>query len=915
MNLLTRVVLVIAVALLPPLAMQGFNEVTLRAARRDEVRQEALRDARTLDAELDAIIAGARNALVAAVAIPAIRAADAASCEPLLQSVFADLAFLREARLVGDDGRVICATAPQADGMDLSAAPEVRQARARGELALGAFTRSPLDRHAELPVAYPVRGLAGPGPVLVGEIDLDWLRRRLTGRLLPEGAAMTVADRDGTILVAVPDAAAVGGPLGPVLRPLLDASAPAIDVRPGPDGVPRAEAVLPPERSGSELLVSASLSTGPVFAAADAASARSYALIGGGFLAALALAAWMARGMIARPMHVILATAERWQRGDMAARLPAPHPRTEFGRIAGAVNALLDAVAAGQAGLRERLAELRAIYDGSPVGLGYVDPDMRYVTVNARLAEINDCAAAAHRGRTVREVLPATADRIEPVLRRALAGEKIPPQEVNSATEAAPGLKRRLLVSYQPVVAPDGAVLGVVIAVQEITALRQAEAALRSALERANAELGQRVAERTAQFEAEVREREAAQAQLQQAQKMEVIGQLTGGVAHDFNNLLTAIVGNLELAMARSAGRPDITRLLAGAMRSADRGAALTQRMLAFGRRQFLRPQPVAIPALLDGMWELLTGSIGPAVRLEVEAPATLRPARADPNQIELVMLNLVVNARDAMPGGGQILISAAEERVSPGQPHPAALVPGDYVRIAVRDSGEGMDQDTLARAFEPFFTTKPVGRGSGLGLPMVQGVVAQSDGGVAIRSTPGQGTTVTVWLPCADTDASAPAVPPLTVVTVATTDGSGRRILLVDDDDDVAAFAAICLSDAGYVVRRAASGVEALRLLEQGAPPDLMIADLGMPGMNGLQLAVAARQRFPALPILIATGYAAEDADARGTLDLPVLAKPFKAADLLGRVAELLRVASCDARPAAALPESPAPRSLAGAR
>ncbi len=909
MSLLRRVILIISAALLPPLLMQAFNEASLRAARRDEIRQEALRSAQTVGTGIDAIVAGVRNALVATSAIPAIRAADAASCEELLRSVFAGLAFLRDLALVGDDGRVVCATDPRRDGTTMAGAPERRLALARGEMALGDYTIAAGDRGAELPAAYPVRGLAGPGPVLVGGIDLGWLQRRLAERLLPRDASVEVTDRNGVVLVALPDPSLVGH----TAPGALPAAAPVMTVGPDPAGVSRAVATLPPGRATPDLRVSVGLRTAPVFAASDAAAVRGYALIGGGFLVALALAAWLARGVIARPVRAILDTTGRWQAGDTAARLPAQDTGSEFGRLAAAVNALLDAVAAGQAGLRERLAELRAIYDGAPVGLGYVGPDLRYLTVNARLAEINALSAEAHRGRSVRDILPSVADRIEPLLRRALAGEPIPPAEVVGATEASPGIRRRLLVSYHPAVATGGTVLGAVIAIQDVTALRQAEAALRTALEQANADLERRVAERTRQFEAEVRGREAAQAQLQQSQKMEVIGQLTGGVAHDFNNLLTAIIGNLELAIARSQDRPDVARLLGGAMRSADRGAALTQRMLAFGRRQFLRFQPVAVAALLGNMSELLGRTIGPSVRVRMEIAPDLLPARADPNQVELVVLNLAVNARDAMPAGGTVTIIAQMDRVAPGAAHPAGLPAGDYVRIAVSDTGTGMDPATQARAFEPFFTTKPVGRGSGLGLPMVQGVAAQSEGAVTIRSTPGEGTTVTVWLPCAE-----PALPLIGggPSTPSASDGTRRSVLVADDDADVAAFAATCLEEGGYAVRRAADGAEALEMLRRGPPPDLLIADLGMPGLNGLQLAAAARQLYPDLLILIATGYAAgaTDGDDDSPGDLPVLNKPFKAAELLARVGALLRPPTSVSSAGSAPGEPAATRSLAGA-
>ncbi len=762
MTLLTRVVLIVAAALLPPLAMQAFNESALRAARRDELRQETLRDARTVAAELDAIVAGVRNALVAAAAIPAVRAADAAACEPLLRAVFSELAFLRGVILAGDDGRVVCATDPAADGARLHRAPEIRLAWARGGLALGGYTPAP-GGGAMLPAAYPVRGLPGRGPVLVGEIDLDWLRRRLADGLLPQGAAVTLTDRDGVVLIALSDTGQAGRDL---------------------DGGDRLVATLPPGDGVPDMQVSVALDPAPVLAATAAAAARGYALIGAGFLAALLLAAWLARGIITRPVHAILGATGRWQAGDTGARLPVRPGSSEFGRIAAAVNVLLDAVAHGQASLR-------------------------------------------------------------------------------------------------------------------------------ATLEDANAELERHVAERTRQLEAEVREREAAQAQLQQAQKMEVLGQLTGGIAHDFNNLLTAIVGNLELAAGRSRDRPEVARLLAGAMRAADRGAALTQRMLAFGRRQYLSIQPVALPPLLDGMAELIARTIGPSIEVRIDAPAGLPAARADPHQVELMVLNLVVNARDAMPEGGRVIIAAAAETVA--EPHQAGLQAGSYLRLSVSDNGEGMDAATAARAFEPFFTTKPVGRGSGLGLPMVQGVAAQSGGAVALRSAPGAGTTVTVWLPCAE-DSAEPA-PPHPDRAAARHPAAGRTVLLVDDDGDVAAFAATCLADAGYAVTRCESGAAALARLRTLPPPDLLIADVGMPGMSGLELAAAARERHPHLPILIATGYAAEDGDIAGTPDLPVLGKPFKATDLLGRVTALLEAVKPGDAGRAGDPAPPVPRSLADAR
>jgi PAS domain S-box-containing protein len=894
LRLLARVVLIIGVALLPVLAMQTFNATALRGARQADVREEALREAQALATEIRWITAGVRNTLIALAANPVIRSGDPAACTATLRALRASLPSLRAISLLDEDDVVRCSSNVFAEGHVQADVPEVRLARARGTAALGGFASDKPDGPGELPFAYPVRGLPGAGPVLVADIDLTWLAGQLARRRLAPDSLLWVADRDGIVLVNLPGPSIAGQPLPASDRGALDAAGPSVVERRGADGLLREIGFVPPGSAMPDVFTAIGLSTERAFAATDAAAARGYALIFASLLAALALALFTGRNIIARPVRAILDTTERWRHGDTAARVPTRGGRSEFAGIARAVNDMLDAAVAGQARLKERLAELNAIYDTSPVGLGFLDRSLRYVTVNARLAEINNHTETEHRGHTVREILSATAaDRIEPLLHRALAGEPIPPHEVETAAPA--GARRRLLISYQPATAPDRTVVGIVIAIQDITALRRTEAALAAALQAANAELERRVAERTEQLEAEVREREAAQAQLLQAQKMEVIGQLAGGIAHDFNNLLAAIIGNLELATARSRDRPEVARLLDGALRSADRGAALTQHMLAFGRRQFLRPRPVALAALLEGMADLIGRTIGPAIRVQVEIPVFLPPARVDPHQTELLVLNLVVNARDAMPGGGTIRITGAADEVAIHEAHPAGLAPGRYVRLSVADTGEGMDPATQARAFEPFYTTKPVGRGSGLGLPMVQGVAVQSGGGVAITSAPGDGTTVSVWFPCAD----APAEPPgPRAETPSPPRAMGQELMLVEDEPEVAAFAATCLEEAGYRVRRADNGETALRMLQSAPPPELLIADLGMPGMNGIELAAAARRLFPHLPILIATGYAADEAAASATPDLPILTKPFKAADLLALVAMLLARAPAAAGP-----------------
>jgi PAS domain S-box-containing protein len=385
-------------------------------------------------------------------------------------------------------------------------------------------------------------------------------------------------------------------------------------------------------------------------------------------------------------------------------------------------------------------------------------------------------------------------------------------------------------------------------------------------------------------------ERKASQRALEQAreaffqaQKIESIGQLTGGIAHDFNNLLMAVLGSLELLKRRVPEDPRLHRLIDNAYQAAQRGASLTQRMLAFARRQDLTLAPVEVPELVRGMADLLQRSLGPTITIDTRFPLSLPPVMADANQLELALLNLAMNARDAMPDGGPIVISAQEENL--GEENRLGLEPGAYVCLSVADGGEGMSEEVLARAVEPFFTTKGVGKGTGLGLSMVQGLAEQSGGRLSIESESGVGTTIQVWVPVAQVnreaarrfaphrgDEAAPQTPSL-------------HIIAVDDDSLVLLNTAAMLEDLGHIVYQAGSGAEALQLMASH-PVDLLLTDYAMPQMNGIQLAEAARAEHPDLPVLLATGFAELAAGEHSSL--PRLAKPFSQSDLARAVAQL---------------------------
>ena len=370
-----------------------------------------------------------------------------------------------------------------------------------------------------------------------------------------------------------------------------------------------------------------------------------------------------------------------------------------------------------------------------------------------------------------------------------------------------------------------------------------------------------------------------AEEALRQSQKMEAMGQLTGGVAHDFNNLLTPIVGALDMLQRKGLGGAREQRLIDGAAHAAERARIFVQRLLAFARRQPLQPVAVDITKLVRNMADLVSSTTGPQIKVVVEAPDDLPPAKADPNQIEMALLNLAVNSRDAMPDGGTLRISASAEEVRAGQS--GKIKSGRYVRVSVADTGTGMDETTLARAVEPFFSTKGVGRGTGLGLSMVHGLASQLGGTLIIKSKLGLGTNIELWLP--QTEDVPEALP---VMAQAESLAERGTALLVDDEKFVRLSTADMLGDLGYRVVEAATAEEALRVVASGARVDVVITDHLMPGMTGTALAHTLRDLRTDLPVLVVSGYAEVDGIAS---DLPRLTKPFRKDELAASLAGLV--------------------------
>jgi PAS domain S-box-containing protein len=429
------------------------------------------------------------------------------------------------------------------------------------------------------------------------------------------------------------------------------------------------------------------------------------------------------------------------------------------------------------------------------------------------------------------------------------------------------GIARWVEAKGRGVFDAEGRCLRVTGTAVQITARKEAEEALREL----NATLEARIATAVA-------EREQVLEALRQSQKMEAMGQLTGGVAHDFNNLLTPIVGSLDLLQRKGLGGEREQRLIAGAVQAAERAKTLVQRLLAFARRQPLQPMPVDVAKLISGMGELISSTIGPQVRVVVQAPDNLPPALADANQLEMAILNLAVNARDAMLEGGTLRITTRRESIRNG--HRSKLRSGHYICLSVADTGAGMDSATLARAVEPFFSTKGIGKGTGLGLSMVHGLASQLGGAITIQSQPALGTNVELWLP----QSCAPAIEE-THLGEDPTAHFGGTALLVDDEELVRMSTSDMLSDLGYAVIEAASGEEAIRIIEAGTQFDLLVTDHLMPGMTGTDLIQAVRSVKPGTPVLLVSGYAENAAIEPG---IPRLTKPFRKDELASSLTPL---------------------------
>ena len=547
--------------------------------------------------------------------------------------------------------------------------------------------------------------------------------------------------------------------------------------------------------------------------------------------------------------------------GDVAARTWDAVARARAEAEVRHANAALERqVAERTAALRTSEERMRAVFETSYQLKGLLSLDGTVLDMNATALAVIDAAADAVMGRPYWDTpwftaTPGMPEQVRAAVQRAAGGQETRRQIILQVQ----GVPRSYDLSVRPI--RDGA--GQVVAI------------LPEAID--------------------ITERRDAEEQLRQAQKMEAVGHLTGGIAHDFNNLLTGIVGSLELLQRRVAeGRTDgLARYAGAATAAAQRAAALTQRLLAFARRQPLDPKPVDANRLLAGMEDLLARTLGAGVRLHMAKQPDLWQALSDPNQLENAILNLAINARDAMPQGGALDIVTSNVVLDGAyaRAHGDEMRPGDYVMVSIRDTGEGMTPDVLAKAFDPFFTTKPIGKGTGLGLSMLYGFIKQSKGHVRVHSVPGEGSLFELFLPRADaavarpSEAGAPA-------EIGGQHGAGETVLVVEDEATVRMLVIETLRELGYAALEAHDGPAGLALLQSGARVDLLVTDVGLPGLNGRQLAEAGRLLRPGLRVLFMTGYAHNAAVGQGdALDpgMQIISKPFALDALSARIRQMI--------------------------
>jgi signal transduction histidine kinase/HAMP domain-containing protein len=852
-TLLSRLFVLVAVALLPVIAIQMYNEFGLRRARQVEVQDHALGLAKLAAAEQQQIVQGIREVLIAMSELPAIKTRDSQACNAYLAAMQQRFPAFITFLVTDSNGRSFCDTNSDHRPISIAARAYFASILKTGAFTVGEFSRGLSTGRNVIQFALLFYDESGRmGGFIVAGLSLDWLADYFARKGVPEGAALAVTDRNGIYLARYPYNDRFVGTKMPGAKYLKMDDRGAVDIL-DIDGVERIEGYSALRADSGGLVVSFGLNKAQAFTAIQDQTQRGILLIVLSTSLMLGLTSLGARRFIHRPLGQLVDAANQWRLGEFAQRVNIPD-KSEISRVADAFNTMADALEHREHELseakekaEEAAARITMIFESTTDSVIIVDRDWRISYLNGpasvQIAEGRDLIGIG----LGEALLEDYCTEIFSQLREAMSDQR-------PASFEASCLRRGIWYAVNAFPSSQG----LVVYFRDITEHKHA-----------------------------VEARHLIEEQLQQSQKMESVGQLTGGVAHDFNNLLTVVSGNLELIEeAADIGR--VRQHAAAARRAVDRGAKLTAQLLVFSRRQRLHPKLVNANELISEFQGLIRQAVGGGCEVKLRTDERLWLCHVDPPLLETALLNLALNARDAMPGGGTLEIETRNVVLDEGAV--AECPRGSYVRLSVADTGCGMSPEVRDRVFEPFFTTKEVGKGTGLGLSMVYGFVRQSGGYVAVESAPGAGTTVALYLPKATQkpDAAVEATQAQAIP------GGSERILVVEDNEEILEVTSAMLTTFGYRVLCARNGAEAMQVLESGQEFELLFSDVVMPnGMNGVELAREARRLSKGIKILLTSGYAGDVLERHRAADeFPIIDKPFHLADLARRLRSILHEA-----------------------
>ncbi|MGY4225042.1 signal transduction histidine kinase [Bradyrhizobium sp. USDA 4503] len=851
MTLLSRLFLLVAVALVPAIAIQAYSEFGRREARQVEVEDQALSLAKLAAANQQQIVQGIHQVLIALSELPAIKAGDRIGCNSYLAAMKPRFPAFITIIVADVTGLSFCHTDGNRLAVDISKRTYFASALRTGSFTIGEYSRGLSSKQRVIQFAMPFYASDGKiGGVIVASLGLDWLAGYIARSGVPEGAALAITDRNGIFLARYPDNDRFAG------RKMADGksldrtgTADVVDV----DGVERIEAYSALQDGLGALVVDFGLDKALAFREIQRQTLRDIFLIVLSTALVLLLTSLGARKFIHRPLGRLVDAANQWRLGNFDRRVDIGGT-SEIARVADAFNMMANALehreqelSKAKEAAEEAAARITTIFESTNDSVLIVDPNWRITYLNGP-AWTRFAAGSEIVGMGLSEVFQDEFDR--DILREIV--EAMSEQRPAFVEAFCP--RQNIWCAINAFASSQG----YAIFLRDITEHKHALEARRQIEE-----------------------------QFHQSQKMESVGQLTGGVAHDFNNLLTVVSGNLELIeTARDVIK--IRQFAAVARRAIDRGTKLTAQLLAFSRRQTLNPKLVDANRLVADFQVLIRQAVGASCKIELQTEDRLWLCHVDPSLLETALLNLALNARDAMPAGGVLEIATRNVAVEEGDV--GGCLAGEYVALSVADSGCGMSSDVRDRVFEPFFTTKEVGKGTGLGLSMVYGFVRQSRGHVTVDSTPGVGTKFTLYLPRAaqrpdaERETRQPEVMP----------AASERILVVDDNEDLLEVTSEMLTTFGYYVSCVGNAAEALRLLQSSQEFDLLFSDVVMPnGMSGVELAREAKRLRPGVKILLTSGYVRDELERHNAVDeFPIIHKPFRLADLARRLQAMLREA-----------------------